>query len=107
MSSLTALIYASMLPDIKELAEKHGYALAIHGSMAKDFDVIAVPWGEDVSSPQVFINDLAKALGGHGEAQADGPEKKPHGRLAWTVPVAAGLALDVSITPRGSRRTSP
>ena len=42
-----AAVYAAALyPDLAEIAREHGYALAVHGSLARDFDLIAVPWRE-------------------------------------------------------------
>lgn len=63
-------------------ARDFGYALALHGSMMRDLDVIAVPWTDAASTD---INELAfelqKAVIGIGSASYSW-EKKPHGRMA-------------------------
>lgn len=38
-----APVYACMYQELAEICRAHGYALAIHGSMARDFDLIAIP----------------------------------------------------------------
>ena len=51
-------VYAAALyPDLASLFHRHGYALAVHGSLARDFDLVGVPWGEIVAEPdgQVLV----------------------------------------------------
>lgn len=52
--------YAGMYPELAEVARKHGYALAVHGSLRKDFDLFAIPWIENPSEPKIFLEDLTK-----------------------------------------------
>ena len=77
-------VYAAALyPDLAKIFQKHGYALAVHGSLARDFDLIAVPWVEPVTSkPEHIFADIKK------EFAVDhilGPESKPQGRMAYTI----------------------
>ncbi len=46
---------ACVYPDLAEITRKHGYALAVHGSLARDFDLIAIPWIETPSSHSEVI----------------------------------------------------
>jgi hypothetical protein len=39
-----AASYALLYPHLVELVRPLGYALALHGSMNRDFDMVAVPW---------------------------------------------------------------
>ena len=55
-----AVYYAAMIP----IATEHGYSLAIHGSMIRDCDLIAVPWIEDASSAVDLILALKEAING-------------------------------------------
>ena len=93
------MLYASMMHGLREIAEAHGYCIAIHGSMVRDFDLIAVPWRENVSEPQVLIDAIQASAGWLYNAKAVGPSVRPHGRLAWTIPLGLGTALDLSIIP--------
>lgn len=92
-----APVYAALYPELAELARKHGYALAIHGSLQRDFDLIAVPWIENPSYPREVIDDITTQfdinLIGHGTT-------KLHGRTAWTLSIGFGhCAIDLSFMP--------
>jgi len=53
-----APIYAACVyPELAELCRDCGYALAVHGSLARDFDLIAIPW-----VPCPFYHDDVLAL---------------------------------------------
>jgi hypothetical protein len=97
-----APVYAAALyPQWAEIAREHGYALAVHGSLARDFDLIAVPWRDEPlpSDPQAVINAItskfaAKEVGGP-------PSAKPHGRRTYTLSIGFGECFaDLSFMPR-------
>lgn len=75
--------YCCILPTLREVCYKHGYALAVHGSMRRDLDVIAIPWVETASKPQVLCDDMVKELGGY-TIQALKCDK-PHGRMTCPI----------------------
>ncbi len=85
-------------PALAEIARRHGYALAIHGSMTRDFDVIAIPWDNEASDPQQVIDQIHAETG---IILTGEPVKKPHGRIAYSLSVGFGhCALDYSFMPR-------
>lgn len=90
-----------------EIARRFGYALAIHGTMARDLDVVAVPWTEEAVSAEVLVDELAKEFAwvirtDEGDQRhMVGPTEKPHGRRAWLIPLM-GCALDLSVMPRST-----
>ena len=94
--------YTLLFPILSNAARECGYALALHGSMARDLDLIAVPWTEQAVPASDLIQRLITACGGflHKREAVSGPELKPHGRLAWTINLGGGPWLDVSVTPR-------
>lgn len=93
-----APVYAALYHDFAEVARKHGYALAIHGSLQRDFDVIAVLWVATPSEPIKVINELCREFA---VENVSGPEEKLHGRLAWTIAIGFGESrLDLSFMPR-------
>ena len=47
-----APFYASIYHGLAEVARKHGYALAIHGTVTSDLDLIAVPYRTALKSVQ-------------------------------------------------------
>lgn len=79
--------YAALYPQFAEIARKHGYALAVHGSMSRDFDVVAIPWADEVSEPRAVIDDVLSqfAVDKIGE-----PGPKNHGRIAYTLGIGFG-----------------
>lgn len=98
-----ATIYAHWMLYLPFTAERHGYALAVHGSLATDLDLIAVPWTEDATGPQELAEAVAEAV--HGKIVSPGTEK-PHGRLAYTIcigPEFTGPHVDLSVMPRKER----
>ena len=87
-----------MYPALCSIFQKHGYALAVHGSMIRDFDLIAVPWTNKVSSPESVVSAIVEE---RLAARITGdPELKPHGRLAYTLVVGFGeCQCDLSFMP--------
>lgn len=89
-----------------EIARSCGYALAIHGSMARDLDVVAVPWTDEAVSAEDLAAKVAEQFawvitGDDGEKRlVVGPTKMPHGRLAWSIPLMGHSSIDLSVMPR-------
>lgn len=95
-----APIYAALYSGLCEVARSHGYALAIHGSVSRDLDLIAVPWIDNADSVIALIAGLAKRVGICSDSESikiDGPEDKPCGRQAWKLQIDHGLSIDLSI----------
>lgn len=65
-------LYAYFFEALKPIALDHGYNLVVHGSMARDLDLIAIPWVDD---PKSEI-DLIRALAQYMNHRA--PEQKEH-----------------------------
>jgi hypothetical protein len=97
------ITYASYYPDLREIAMEHGYALAIHGSMTRDFDLIAVAWTEEATEPLELLKSICKYAGvDHGDmAPYTAVSEKPHGRIAYVIPASfsRNLYFDISIIP--------
>ena len=93
-----APVYAAALyPDLCPIFHRHGYALAVHGSLARDFDLIAVPLAEFVSPPDVVLAGVTSEFAVRliGEL-----EDKPHGRKCQTVSIGHGhCSIDLSFMP--------
>lgn len=93
----SAPVYAAMYHELAEIFRSYGYALAIHGSLQRDFDLIAIPWTESPSSQEAVIRAIIAEFGlrpvgdvGH----------KPHGRKVWTLAFGWGECfLDLGFMP--------
>ncbi len=98
--------YHSRLPAIRATAKLHGYAIAVHGSARRDFDLVAVPWREDAADKDTLAKQVHKAACGFTNTRYDW-EQKPAGRSAtcfpicwctWHDMVSAGH-IDLSVIP--------
>lgn len=94
-----APVYAAALyPELCPIFHRHGYALAVHGSLARDFDLIAVPWSEHVSPPDVV---MAGVTGEFAVELIGNLKTKQHGRLCQTISIGHGnCSIDLSFMPR-------
>lgn len=99
-----APVYAAALyPKLARICIDHGYALAVHGSLARDFDVIAIPWVETPSAPETVV----KAITGTFAAEHIGEiGHREHGRTVYTLSIGFGeCQLDFSFMPVRSSET--
>jgi len=106
-------LYAQLLPRFREVARSKGYALAVHGSMVRDLDLIAVPWIEAASSSWDLVEALREACVGFcpiaGRYESDQwvavqqPEVRAHGRECWTIAFGGKPYVDLSVIPRRPR----
>lgn len=69
-------IYAQILPKIRGAAKELGYA-AIHGSMQRDFDLLAVPWVEEAAPAETLVAAIAEAVHGYD----DRPQRDAQGSM--------------------------
>lgn len=99
-------IYAQLLPEIREAGKKLGYAIAIHGTMARDLDLLAIPWVENASPPIDLVHAIRDAVGGYviGDLEKSGkiddsPTVQPHGRLSWNICWGGKPFIDLSVMP--------
>lgn len=100
-------IYAQLLPRIREAAKALGYAIAIHGTMARDLDLLAVPWTDGAADPSRLVEAVREAVGGYviGDVEnrgviTDEPTRQPHGRLSWNICWGGRPFIDLSVMPR-------
>ena len=95
------VFYAVLYNSMKKAALDCGYALAMHGSMHSDMDLIAVAWTEDAKSARILVNAINKCLGKTvwKEYKWRRAFKKPHGRLAHTLTICADWHIDLSVIP--------
>jgi hypothetical protein len=109
--AMTKEYWAILEKPLRHVARRCGYALAVHGSLGYDIDLIAAPWRDSAVGPEHLIEEIRKAaeaiigicnVRSQDRAQ---PEKKPCGRLAWALylvpddPGFLGPYLDLSIFP--------
>lgn len=95
--ALFAMLYQMLAREAKE----KGYALALHGSMGRDLDVIACPWTDEAVPAEDLVEALRSAIDGFLSAGDVNPTLKPHGRRGWSLHlVGSGTYIDLSVMPR-------
>lgn len=89
--------YTMLVPVAREC----GYALALHGTVQRDLDIIAVPWEAKPSSHIVLLESFCNALGIKKDLRVEGHHRvdKLHGRVSYTIPVMDDGWLDISVMP--------
>lgn len=97
-----APVYAALYPQLTEIARSHGYAMAVHGSMQRDMDVICIPWTPTPSEPQAVVDDIVKkfAIKQLKNNRVEAWEEKHHGRMVTTLSIGFGECfVDLSFMP--------
>lgn len=107
-----AAAYAGIYPLLCEAVRPLGYALALHGSMGRDLDLLAVPWTEEAAEPDAVVEAIRAAVDGWTKADPMPGKSRAHGRRCWLIwfRSASGESLahastghpyiDLSIMPR-------
>jgi hypothetical protein len=114
-SPARAAAYVALYPMLQQIAKRHGYALAVHGSLHRDFDLVAIPWVEEASEPLALIRAFKKATRAvtHHEdfdhlVKDCKPNQKPHGRIAYSLHFTNsgmyGGYIDISVMPKKKQR---
>lgn len=100
-------IYAQVAPRIRERAYALGYAIALHGSMRRDLDLVAIPWIEEAADPAELVKAITEEVEGfvpraslEGGWSVPEPTKKPHGRMVWNICWGGAPFIDLSVMPR-------
>lgn len=105
-------LYAVFFHEMRVVAREHGYNLCVHGSLARDFDLVAIPWVDEPSSEIDLVKALDKILTGSclDSREAYGFSVLGGGRSAYVINLnRAGRKndpqwyVDLSITPNGAK----
>ncbi|MFM0487999.1 hypothetical protein [Paraburkholderia graminis] len=89
--------YLALYPQLAEIARKHGYAMAVHGSVGRDFDLICIPWVDEPDEPDAVIDEIVSTF--VIRRHPGGWEDKKHGRRAHTICIFGEWAIDLSFMP--------
>lgn len=78
-------IYDQHIDLIRHAARECGYAIGVHGSIARDIDLIAAPWAEDAKTTTELLSAILAVIapaGGYLPSD-DWVAHMPQGRLAF------------------------
>ncbi len=97
--------YAVLYQDFRKAALKCGYALAIHGSMTSDMDLIAVAWVKEAKPAHVLVKAISDRIGETVWKEHHLREKliHPHGRETYTLAIMGDWYIDLSIIPPNTK----
>lgn len=93
-------IFTSIYPTIQEACYRNGWAAGIHGSIARDFDLMLQPFGQRCSP----IADVLKAI--RDSLKLDIPimyaGKSAHNRCMFGINITEDMYLDISVIDDGT-----
>lgn len=94
-----AVFFASMWEDLRQAAISHGWALGLHGSLANDMDIMAMPWDEHANSVEAMIAQLCICFTESSEIEKNikVTTDKPNNRTVYTLPIWADFYLDINV----------
>lgn len=96
-----ATFYAAIWNDLMHAAMYKGWALALHGSLNSDMDIMAMPWTDDAKSVDEMISALENCLTQPTLGILWSPTiisyDKPNNRVVYTIHIFGDFYLDVNI----------
>lgn len=99
-----APMYCALYPQLAGIARKHGYALAVHGTLGRDMDLICIPWIDQPSEPEVVVSQITSTFA---IKTVGDPDTTLHGRERWTISIGFGECfIDLSFMPRATPEQS-
>ena len=96
------VFYAVLYNSMRKAAIDCGYALALHGSMQSDMDLMAMPWVEDAKPVEELVKAIDDCVGQTVWKEfsiTKGPTHRPHGRMVYTISIMGDWHIDLSVIP--------
>lgn len=82
-------LYAFYFDIAKEIGVQYGYNIVLHGSMNRDLDLIAIPWGDTLGDKMEMLDKIAEAIGGYILSESEEDRNKfrtrKHGRDCYII----------------------
>lgn len=90
--------YASMYEDIRKCAMDLGWAVALHGSLKADMDIMAMPWTKEATNFETLVAAIVGLFNENEMVHHSSIDyfNKPHGRIVATIPIWEDFYLDIS-----------
>lgn len=94
-------VYAVLYNDFRNAALNCGYALAVHGSMLSDLDLLAVAWVEDAKPEEELVKAISDCIGDTiwKDHHFKHRKENPHGRISYSLSIYSDWYIDLSIIP--------
>lgn len=93
------VLYTILYNSFRQAALDCGYALALHGSMHNDMDLLAVPWIDNPESVETLVSKISDCIGETiwKDHHFMNPTEKPHNRISYTLSIYSNWHIDLSI----------
>ena len=93
-----ASFYAAIWEDIRRCAMDNGWAVALHGSLSSDIDIMAMPWTEEAIPFQSLVKCLSELFEDNmlSSQWVISYGEKPFRRIVATIPIYDDYYLDIS-----------
>lgn len=96
------MFYACLLESLRKIAYENGYALAIHGSCARDLDLLAIRWNEVYSTPEELVRIFVKEISGYtfgnlNILEITKPQIRFENQIHYTIPIINDWFIDLTI----------
>lgn len=91
-----AAFYACMWDDFRQAAMNKGWALALHGSLSSDMDIMAMPWVENASPVWDLVFALKKCFDNPKAIDVTETDM-PNNRRVFTLSIWSDFYLDINI----------
>jgi hypothetical protein len=91
-----AVFYAAMWNDFRQAALDKGWTLALHGSLANDMDIMAMPWIEGAAHYFDMIEAIKECFAMPDEIKVSISEM-PNNRIVFTISIWADFYLDINV----------
>ena len=92
-----AAFYATIYSDLIEKARQCGWALGLHGSLAHDMDIMAMPWTEEATSAEEMIKALASCFMDNPIMKTEPYYGKPNNRVVYTLNICGSFYMDINV----------
>lgn len=100
-----AVFYAAMWGDFRKAALNVGWALGLHGSLASDMDIMAMPWTEDAKTPEEMINAIKGCFDDRDGVIHVVESQMPNNRKVFTLSIWADFYLDINIIQNAEKKS--
>lgn len=91
--------FASIIGPVRLVAHELGFAVAVHGSLKRDIDLVAIPWTVEAVEPDRLVMAICDRIGCVVAPRC--PRRRPHGRIAYILifpdSCEGGTYIDLSV----------
>lgn len=95
-----AIGYLMFYGRLRRIARAHGYTLAVHGSLNRDLDLVAVPWTEGAVSVEALVEAFVNEGGIYFVPGRSEPTSKPWGLVSYVLFPGGSSYIDLRVMDR-------